>query len=149
VKNWPPHVTVAAVIEHEGRFLLVEEQAAEGRVFNQPAGHLEAGESLLEAAVRETLEETGYEVRLEGVLGLALYTSPANSVTYHRTTFYGRALRKIDGSILDPDIIGVHWLSEAEIRSRSDRMRSPLVLASIDQYLAGRRWPLDVIYYTP
>ena len=145
---WYPHVTVASVIERRGRFLMVEENAAEGRVFNQPAGHLDAGESLVDAAVRETLEETGYKVRLDGILGLALHTSPANGVTYYRTTFFGTALEAVESPALDPDIVAVHWLSEAEIRAHSDRMRSPLVLASIEQYLNGRRWPLDVIYYT-
>jgi 8-oxo-dGTP pyrophosphatase MutT (NUDIX family) len=145
---WYPHVTVASVIEREGRFLIVEEVADEGRVFNQPAGHLEAGETLVEAALRETLEETGHEVRLEGILGMALYTSPANGVTYHRTTFFGSPLRAVEDIGLDPDIVAVHWLSAAEISALSDRMRSPLVLASIEQYLTGQRWPLDLIYYT-
>ena len=148
MSNWYPHVTVATVIESDGRFLLVEESTPEGLVFNQPAGHLEADESLLAAALRETREETGYEVALDGVLGMALYTSPANGVTYHRTTFYGRALHRIKGATLDPDITAVHWLTPEEIHARSDRMRSPLVIASVQQYLAGQRWPLEVIYYT-
>lgn len=148
VKNWYPHATVATVIEREGRFLLVEEVVAAGRVFNQPAGHLEAGETLMEAALRETREETGYAVRLEGVLGLAQYTSPANRVTYLRTTFFGCALHRIEDATLDPEIVAVHWLSEAEIIARSAKMRSPLVIASIEQYLAGNRWPLNVIYFS-
>ena len=145
---WHPHVTVAVVVECEGRFLIVEEEAVEGRVFNQPAGHLEAGETLAQAAVRETREETGYRVELDGVVGLALYTSPANGLTYHRTTFFSRSASPVEGAQLDPEILAVHWLTEAEIRARSDRMRSPLVIASIEQYLAGQHWPLDVIYYT-
>jgi 8-oxo-dGTP pyrophosphatase MutT (NUDIX family) len=147
MKTWYPHVTVASVIEREGRFLLVEEDTAEGRVFNQPAGHLEPGESLTEAAVRETLEETGHRVRLDGILGMALYTSPANGVTYHRTTFFGASLDTVEDRELDAEIVAVHWLGLAEIRKQSDRMRSPLVLASIEQYLAGQRWPLDLIYF--
>jgi 8-oxo-dGTP pyrophosphatase MutT (NUDIX family) len=144
--SWYPHVTVASVIEREGRFLLVEEHTPLGRVFNQPAGHLEAGEDLLEAARRETLEETGFDVVLDGILTLALYTSPANGVTYHRTTFFGHALGERSGAELDPDIAAVHWLSLSDMQASSDRMRSPLVIASVEHYLAGKRWPLDLIY---
>jgi len=144
---WSPHVTVATVIEHEGRFLLVEEEAPEGRVFNQPAGHLDPDETLLEAALRETREETGCEVVLEGILGIALYTSPLNGVTYHRTAFYGSLLQENPGAALDPEIVAVHWLSPEEMLAQSARMRSPLVIASVEQYLAGARWPLDVIYF--
>jgi ADP-ribose pyrophosphatase YjhB (NUDIX family) len=146
IARWRPHVTVASVIERDGRFLLVEEDTPQGRVFNQPAGHLEAGEDLLEAARRETLEETGFDVVLDGVLALAVYTSPANGVTYHRTTFFGRALAQRSGAELDPAIAAVHWLSLAEMEASSDRMRSPLVIASVERYLAGKRWPLDLIY---
>jgi 8-oxo-dGTP pyrophosphatase MutT (NUDIX family) len=148
MSTWYPHATVAVVIEREGRFLLVEEDTDRGRVFNQPAGHLEAGETLMEAALRETLEETGYAVCLEGLLGLAQYRSPANGVTYLRTTFFGRALHRIEDAVLDPEVAAVHWLSKAEIDAHSARMRSPLVIASIMQYLTGQRWPLDVIYFS-
>ncbi len=146
--EWYAHVTVATVIERDGRFLLVEEEAPEGLVINQPAGHLDPGESLIEAACRETLEETGCEVALEGLLGMAQYTSPANGVTYLRTTFFGRLVRELEGAKLDDAIVRTLWLTPAQMRAESDRMRSPLVLASVEQYLAGRRWPLDFIYYT-
>ena len=148
MSEWYAHVTVACVIEREGRFLLVEERAPEGIVLNQPAGHLEPGETLLEAARRETLEETGWEIELEALLGMAQYTSPANGITYLRTTFCGRPLREHAAAELDPEILGLCWLTPAEIRAESGRMRSPLVMASVDQYLAGQRWPLDFIYYT-
>ena len=148
MSEWHAHVTVACVIEREDRFLLVEEHAPEGIVLNQPAGHLDPGESLLQAAHRETLEETGCEVDLDGLLGMAQYTSPVNGVTYLRTTFCGRLLREVPGASLDPDIIGVQWLTAREMRAESGRMRSPLVIASVEQYLAGHRWPLDFIYYT-
>jgi 8-oxo-dGTP pyrophosphatase MutT (NUDIX family) len=144
---WYARVTVACVIEREGRFLLVEEEAPEGRVLNQPAGHLEPGETLLEAALRETLEETGCEVTLDALLGMAQYTAPVNGQTYLRTTFCGRLLRERPNAELDPDILGTLWLTESEIRAQSGRMRSPLVLASVEQYLAGHRWPLEFIYY--
>lgn len=146
IATWRPHVTVASVIEREGKFLLVEENTPQGRVFNQPAGHLEAGEDLLEAARREALEETGFDVVLDGILALALYNSPTNGVTYHRTTFFGRALGRRAGAVLDPDIAAVHWLSLSDMQASSDRMRSPLVIASVERYLAGKRWPLDLIY---
>ena len=145
---WTAHVTVATVIERDGRFLLVEEEADEGIVINQPAGHLDPGESLPEAALRETLEETGCEVALEGLLGMAQYTSPANGITYLRTTFHGRLLRELPGAELDKGILRRLWLTPAEMRAESGRMRSPLVLASVEQYLAGHRWPLEFIYYT-
>lgn len=145
--EWYPHVTVACVIEHEGRFLLVEEYASDGSiVFNQPAGHLEAGESLQDAALRETLEETGWEVALEGVVGMALYTAPANGVTYQRTTFHGRALRHLPERPLDDGIIAARWLTLEEMRAESAKMRSHLVIGSVERYLAGHRYPLDLIY---
>jgi 8-oxo-dGTP pyrophosphatase MutT (NUDIX family) len=144
---WPPHVTVAVVVEQDGRYLMVEEQdeLAGGLVFNQPAGHLDPGEGLLEAALRETLEETGWEVELTGVVGISLATA-TNGITYYRTTFYGRPLREIENAELDPDIQAVHWLNYEEILAKSARMRSPLVLPAIEQYRKGHRYPLDLIY---
>ncbi len=144
--DWYAHSTVATVVEKDGKFLLVEERTDQGLVINQPAGHLEAGESLQQAAVRETLEETGYKVELLAVIGSALYTSPVTHVTYHRTTFLGSTLHHDPALPLDEDIERVIWLSREEIQADSDRMRSPLVLASIDQYLAGKIYPLDFIY---
>ncbi len=148
MNGWYAHVTVATVVEREGRFLLVEERADEGIVLNQPAGHLDAGESLFDAARRETLEETGCEVELVSVLGVAQYTSPANGVTYLRTTFSARLLREVAGAHLDREIIRTLWLTPEEMRRESGRMRSPLVMASVEQYLAGRHWPLNLVYYT-
>lgn len=145
--DWHAHVTVACVIERDGRFLLVEERADEGVVINQPAGHLDPGETLLDAARRETLEETGCEVTLEALLGMAQYTSSANGITYLRTTFCGRVTAEHPAARLDTDILRTLWLSPDEMRAQSGRMRSPLVLASVEQYLAGHRWPLDFIYY--
>lgn len=145
--SWYAHVTVATVVEHEGRYLLVEERdKTSGRpVFNQPAGHLEQGETLQQAALRETLEETGWRVALCGVLGLALYTAPGNGVTYYRTTFVARALEAVPGAVLDPDIIAVHWLDYEAIIANSARMRSPLVLAAIEQQRSGLCYPVDLI----
>ena len=145
--QWPPHVTVACVIEQGGKYLMVEERdkTSGEMVFNQPAGHLDANESLQQAALRETLEETAWEIELTGVLGLALYQSPANGISYYRTTFLARALKHIENRSLDPDIHAVHWLDYEEILARSARMRSPLVLASIERQRQGICYPLDLI----
>ena len=148
MSRWTPHVTVATVVEHADRYLLVEERDKHTGelVFNQPAGHLESGETLPAAALRETLEETGWEVELTGVLGIALYTAPSNGITYHRTTFLATPLRALENAPLDPDIYRVHWLDYEEIVAKSARMRSPLVLAAIDQHRKGVCYPLDLIY---
>ncbi len=145
---WTPHVTVATVVERNGKYLMVEEvDKATGKlVFNQPAGHLEENESITEAALRETIEETGWEVSLRGVLGIALYQAPANGVTYYRTTFLAAPLRALENVPLDPDIQAVHWLDYEAILDNSARMRSPLVLAAIDQHRKGVCYPLDLIY---
>ena len=145
---WTPHVTVATVIEDRGRYLLVEERDkfSGALVFNQPAGHLEQGETLAAAALRETMEETGWEMELLGILGIALYTAPGNLVTYCRTTFVGRPLRQACASPPDPDIHATHWLDYEAIVANSARMRSPLVVASIEQHRLGICYPLDLIY---
>jgi 8-oxo-dGTP pyrophosphatase MutT (NUDIX family) len=145
---WVPHVTVATVIEDRGRYLLVEERDkfSGELVFNQPAGHLEPAETLAGAAVRETLEETGWEIELLGILGTALYTATGNGVTYYRTTFLGKPLRQLHATPPDSGIHAVHWLEYEAIVANSARMRSPLVLASIAQHRRGLCYPLDLIY---
>lgn len=142
--TWKPHVTTAAIVTRDDRFLMVEERS-EGRVvFNQPAGHIEGGESIFAAARRETLEETGWEVELSHFLGLYTYLSPVNNTTYFRFSFLATALTRVSAQ-LDTGIIAAHWLSLDEIRQRRDQLRSPLVLECISDYLAGRRYPLDLI----
>ena len=143
--DWQPHITVATVVEDHGRFLLVEEMAEGRAVFNQPAGHLEANESLIEAALRETLEETGWEVELTAVIGIYLYTAPSNGVTYQRVCFAAKALREIPDSPLDEGIIGPRWLTREELASQPQRWRSELVLRCIDDYLQGEHFPLGLI----
>lgn len=143
--RWHPHVTVATVVERDGRFLLVEELKNGRLVLNQPAGHLEREESLIQAATRETLEETGWTVRIEGIVALGLYTAPGNGITYYRTTFHGTPLALDETRALDTGIVRALWLSVDEVRAQSERLRSPMVLAVIERYLAGHRHPLAMI----
>lgn len=145
---WAPHITVACVVEKDGKYLMVEERDKVSRemVFNQPAGHLEEGESLSQAALRETLEETGWRVELEGVLGLSLYHAPKRGTTYYRTTFVARPLAPARGAVLDPDIHAVHWLDYGEIVALSARMRSPVTLDVIERHRRGICHPLDLIH---
>ncbi|HEY7885716.1 MAG TPA: NUDIX hydrolase [Cellvibrionaceae bacterium] len=143
--TWQPHVTVATIVEREGKFLLVRELINGDIRLNQPAGHLEAGESLHQAALRETLEETGWTVALTGVIGIDLYTSPSNGITYVRTSFIARALSHDSARPLDTGIIDALWLSRDDVAARADSLRSPKVLEVIDHYLTGRQFPLEVV----
>jgi len=142
---WTPHVTVAAVIEQDGRFLLVQERESGRAVLNQPAGHLEDGESLVMAVIRETLEETGWHFQPEAVIGIYRWRHPVKSITYLRVTFAGSGLRHDIDRTLDEGIEDTLWLSAGEIRRQSEMLRSPLVLKSIEDYLAGARYPLSVL----
>ena len=143
--RFTPHVTVATIVEDQGRFLFVEEVADNRAVFNQPAGHLEADESLMQAAIRETREETGWEVELTGVIGIYLYTAPSNGITYQRVCFSAKPLKHISGSVLDEGIIAAHWMTRQEIAGHTERLRSPLVLRCVDDYLGSDPFPLAVI----
>lgn len=140
-----PHVTVACVIEREGQFLLVRELIDGQERLNQPAGHLEADESLPQAALRETLEETGWDIELTGVVGVDVYKAPANGKTYVRTTFIGKATQHHPELALDDGIIGPEWLTREQVADAFNTLRSPMVLAVIDDYLAGRRFALEVV----
>jgi 8-oxo-dGTP pyrophosphatase MutT (NUDIX family) len=142
---WTPHVTVAAVIEQYGRFLLVRERESGRTVFNQPAGHLEDGESLVSAVIRETLEETGWYFQPDAIIGMYRWRHPVKGITYLRVTFAGTGLRHDANLPLDEAIESTLWLSAGEIRRQSEMLRSPLVLKSIEDYLAGARYPLSVL----
>ncbi|MCO6439730.1 MAG: NUDIX hydrolase [Nitrococcus mobilis] len=142
---WKPHVTVAAVVEHANRFLMVEETAEGRRVLNQPAGHLEPGESLLEAMVRETREETGWEVEGLALVGIYRWPHPKRSKTFLRVAFAARALSHNPDHSLDEGIVNTHWLTCDELTAAAERLRSPLVLQSATDYLAGRRYPLELL----
>jgi 8-oxo-dGTP pyrophosphatase MutT (NUDIX family) len=144
---WKPNVTVAAIVERDGRFLLVEEHTDRGQLFNQPAGHLDPGESLVRAVARETLEETACTFEPTGLLGVYQYHSGADDVTYIRFAFTGRISAPEVGRPLDTGIIRAVWLTPQEIRREAARHRSPLVMRCIEDYLAGQRYPLDVLYH--
>lgn len=143
--TWAPHVTVATVVERDGRFLFVYEEADGRQVYNQPAGHLEPNETLVEAAVRETLEETRWRVRPTALLGIGLYTAPANGITYLRHTFAAEALEERADLPLDDGIIEPRWLTREELLAHRDQWRSPMVLEAVDDYLSGRRYPLELL----
>lgn len=147
--TWKPNVTVAAVIERDDKFLIVEERDGPRVVYNQPAGHLEADETLIEAAVRETLEETARAFRPTALVGVYRYLSSHNDITYLRFCFTGECGEPEHGRNLDPDIIQALWLSRDELVQRGEQLRSPMVLRCIDDYLAGRRWPLDLLTEIP
>lgn len=140
-----PHITVAAVIPRDGALLMVKEHSAGQEVINQPAGHLENNETLLQAVVRETLEETRWRIRPVGVLGLYHTTSASNNVTYVRVCFLADPLEEVANAPLDPDIITPLWLTPDEIREYGPQLRSPIVVAAVDDYLRGRNHPLSLI----
>jgi ADP-ribose pyrophosphatase YjhB (NUDIX family) len=142
---WCPHVTVATVVADGDRFLMVEEDIRGELRYNQPAGHLEPDESLAAAAVRETLEETGWDIELEHLIGVHQWWSPTHGEHIVRFGFAGRALRHHPERALDAGVRRALWLPRAEIAALSERLRSPLVLHSIDDWLAGQRLPLSTL----
>lgn len=146
--RWTPHATVATIVEDKGRFLFVEEHSPtlNKLVINQPAGHLEADESFIEAAKRETLEETGWHVEPETLLGMYVYKAPGNSTVYHRYCFIARAISEQPGAELDTGIERALWLTYDELAARRDDLRSPIVLKCLEDYLQGQRYPLNFIH---
>jgi ADP-ribose pyrophosphatase YjhB (NUDIX family) len=142
-----PHITVATVVEQDHRFLMVKEKSAGEIVYNQPAGHLELQESLIEAAERETLEETAWRVEVSQFLGVYHYTSPANGICYVRHCFIARPIERVEGARLDVDILQAEWLSLAEIEARTAQLRSPMVLKVIKDYLDGNHYPLTLFAF--
>jgi 8-oxo-dGTP pyrophosphatase MutT (NUDIX family) len=140
-----PAVTVAVVAERAGRFLFVEERVKGELVINQPAGHLDPGESLVEAAVRETLEETAWHVAPRALVAIHQWCSPDDGAEFVRFTFDAEPLSFDPDRALDRGIVQAMWLDRAELLAQSPRLRSPLVLRSLDDWLAGHRLPLDTI----
>ncbi|AWV07252.1 NUDIX hydrolase [Marilutibacter maris] len=146
---WQPDVTVATVVTDGGRVLLVEEMVGGARVLNQPAGHLEPDETLLEAALRETREETGWDVRLTAFVGAYQWKSPAaadgrGGRHYLRFAFAAEPLRHDPARPLDEGIVRAVWLTPAELQARHDEHRSPLVWRAVADFLAGQRHPLEL-----
>ena len=142
---WRPHVTVATVVPKDGRFLLVEEDVRGRIVLNQPAGHLDPNEPLQVAAVRETLEETGWEVELHCLLCVQQWRNAESGREFVRFTFAAMPVRHHAGRPLDAGILRALWLTRDEIAAEGPRLRSPMVLSSIDDWIAGHRIPLDAI----
>ena len=137
-----PHLTVAVVVEQEGKFLVVEEEDEGQIAYNQPAGHVENDETIAEAALRETLEETAWGGKLESIIGIYHYTAPNNGIRYVRVCFAASPIR-LTKSALDPDIRGAHWLTLQDLSKLT--LRSPLVCRVIEDYQAGIRFPLSLI----
>ncbi len=151
--RWKPSVTVAAIIERDGRYLLVEEHTPEGLRLNNPAGHLDPGESPLDGCRREALEETTHAFEPTGLVGIYLsrFQRPVTGedITYVRFAFCGTLGDAAAGRSLDHGIVRTVWLTPDEVRASRDRHRSPLVLQCMEDHLAGRRYPLELIHTDP
>ena len=152
--RWNPSVTVAAIVEKNGLYLLIEEHTQEGLRLNNPAGHLDPGESLIEACARECLEETAHPFQPKQLVGIyqsrfhraAKDGHPAEEITYVRFAFTGDVSERIAKLALDDGIVRVLWLSLEEVRASAERHRSPLVLQCIEDHAKGQRFPMDLIY---
>ena len=146
---WRPHVTVACVVARGERYLMVEEEVAGRLVYNQPAGHLDDHESLAQAALRETLEETGWTVELQHLIGVHQWRSTEHGDAVIRFSFAARAISHDPDRPLDSDIRRALWLTREEIAALGERLRSPMILQSIDLWLGGQRLPLDTLGHLP
>ena len=140
---WKPSVTVAAVIERDGRFLLIQERIQGRLVLNQPAGHLDPGETLVSACRREAMEETAHHFEPTALVGIYRWRDPRKDFTFLRFAFRGK-VGAAENRALDKEIVGVHWLTPDEVKQRNAEHRSPLVQKCVDDFLAGRSFPLDV-----
>lgn len=143
---WKPRTTVAAVIQHNDQFLLVEEEIRGKLTLNQPAGHLEPDESLIEAVIRETQEETAWQFTPEHLVGIYRWIHPLKGDTYIRYCFSGQATQHDPTQALDDDIHQALWLTYEQIEARYTDLRSPLVLECFLDYMAGHRYPLDILH---
>ena len=155
--RWKPSVTVAAIIEREGRFLLVEEHTQDGLRLNNPAGHLDPGESPIQGCARETLEETAFHFTPQALVGIYMsrFEKPVPGqdipldITYLRFAFCGLLGEEMVGQALDEGIVRTLWLTPDEIRACAHLHRSPLLLTCMDDYLAGKRYPVDLLTTDP
>lgn len=152
-KRWRPSVTVAAVIERGGRFLMIEEETSEGLRINNPAGHLDPGETPAEGCAREALEETAWRFQPTALLGVYLSRfqrpSTGEDITYLRFAFCGELGEHVAGRALDHGIVRTLWMTPEELRATAARHRSPLVLRCMEDYLAGVRYPMSLVYSHP
>ena len=146
---WQPDVTVATLVARDGRLLCVEERAGGRLVLNQPAGHLEPDESLVEAALRETREETGWHVRITHLVGTYQWKAPGTGRHYLRFAFAAEPLEEIPGAQLDEGIVRALWLTPQELVAEAARHRSPLVWRAVADYLGGNRHPLSLAQQLP
>ncbi len=155
--RWKPSVTVAAIIEREGRYLLIEEHTPEGLRLNNPAGHLDPGESPEDGCAREALEETTHTFKPTALVGIyisrlirpAREGRDAEDVTYLRFAYCGELGEVLPGAELDKGIVRTIWMTPDEIRANASRLRSPLVLRCMEDHIAGKRFPLDMVYTDP
>lgn len=146
---WTPHATVATIVERDEQLLMVEESVNGDSVFNQPAGHIEKHESILQAAKRETREESGWDIELTAFIGVYTYVAPANHTMYYRFCFSASAIEQVSTQ-LDTGIIAAHWMYLEEIyQLPASRLRSPLVTRCIEDFYARPHFPLDAIYEHP
>ncbi len=143
--RWLPHLTVATMVQHQNRLLFVEERCDGEEVLNQPAGHVEKNESLIEAAMRETLEETGCEVRISALLGMYSHFAKDKNISYYRVCFIAQLIEQHHDRALDTDIIRALWLSPEEAMQQQHRFRSPLVMPCMQDFLKGQNFPLELI----
>ncbi len=141
---WKPHATVAAIIERDNKFLVVEEKVADQLVYNQPAGHLDPNENLIDAVIRETREETAWAFQPEALIGIYLWPQPGTERSFLRFAFCGNCTEHDSQQLLDEGIIRALWMSRDELK-KTQRLRSPMVLRNIDDYLQGIRYPLSIL----
>jgi len=150
---WKTSVTVAAIVERDGRYLLVEEHTPDGLLLNNPAGHLDPGETPLDGVIRETLEETARRFTPQALVGVYLSraqrSTPPSDVTYLRLAFAGTVSEPLPGQAFDPEIVRTLWLTPEELRACPQRHRSPLLMRCVDDHRAGRRYPLELIVSDP
>jgi 8-oxo-dGTP pyrophosphatase MutT (NUDIX family) len=151
--RWKTSVTVAAIVERDGRYLVVEEHTPDGLMLNNPAGHLDPGETPLQGVVRETLEESGRRFTPDALVGVYLSraqrSAPASDVTFLRLAFTGAVSEPLPGHALDREIVRTLWLTAEELRACRPRHRSPLLMRCIDDHRAGRRYPLEAVFSDP
>jgi 8-oxo-dGTP pyrophosphatase MutT (NUDIX family) len=144
---WRPDLAAAAIVQRDNRFLIVEENIRGALVFNQPAGHVDDGESIIDAVVRETLEETAWHFKPRSLLGLYLWRNPANGHSILRVAIAGDVTHHEPDRRLDVPVVAAHWMERQALLAQPSKLRSPLVMRCIDDYLAGQRHDLSALNY--